>query len=113
MPYTAPSLILFFTRLLAHADIYCVKEPVGLSRLSGKRSDGLTLIAWKLRKCALWDVTIADTTLSYISITSQSTGSAAEHKAYRKREKYVDLAKNHVFVPIMPWRALVLFVPKV
>ena len=46
----------------------------------------------------VWDVTIADTTaMLYISVTSQSAGSAAEHAANRKRDKFVDMVKNHLF----------------
>ena len=60
-------------RSLVHADWQCVKEPAGLSRLDGKRADGLTLIPWRLEKCAAWDVIIADTTAMpwYINVTSQ------------------------------------------
>jgi hypothetical protein len=88
-------------RSLARADIQCVIEPAGLSRSDGKRPDGLTLIPWKLGKCAIWDVTIADTTAkSYIAATSQSAGSAAEFATDRKLAKYVDLSRNHHFVPI-------------
>ena len=38
--------------------------------------------------------------MSYISVTSQSAGRAEELAASRKRDKYVDFAKNHLFVPI-------------
>ena len=88
-------------RSLARADIQCVKEPAGLSRLDGKRPDGLTLIPWKLGKCAVWDVTIADTTaISYSSVSSLSAGNVAELAANKKHGKYTDLAKTHHFVPI-------------
>ena len=48
-------------RLFALADIQCVIEPAGLSRLDGERKKGLTLIRWEFGKCDMWDVNIADT----------------------------------------------------
>ena len=63
--------------------------------------DGLTLIPWKLEKCAVWDVNNAYTTAnSYILVISQPAGSAVELAANEKRDNYVTLANNHLFVPI-------------
>ena len=38
-----------------------MKEPVGLTRLDGKRPDGLTLIPWQDGKSLTWDVTVVST----------------------------------------------------
>ena len=77
------------------------KSQPGLSRLDDKGPNGLTLIPWKLGKCAVCDVTIADTSaISYISVTSQPHSRAAKLTANRKRDKYVDLANNHLSAPI-------------
>jgi hypothetical protein len=46
---------------LVRASVSSVKVPVGLSRSDGKRPDGLTLVPWQGGKCAIWDVTVADT----------------------------------------------------
>ena len=88
-------------RACVRADIPAVKEPTGLSRLDGKRPDGGTLIPWTSGKCLLWDVTIADTMAhSYSQISSISAGAVAERSSTRKEEKYSELAKSHIFVPI-------------
>ena len=76
-------------RAVTLANISSVKEPQGLSRSDGKRSDGMTLILWKTGKCALWDVTVMDTVIQpYVSQSSQCTGSAAVLAATRKSSKY-------------------------
>jgi len=62
-----------------------VKEPVGLTRLDGKRPDGLTLIPWQGGKFLTWDVTMVSTLAdSYLHSTSHSAGSAAETATVRK-----------------------------
>jgi len=38
-----------------------MKEPAGLTRLDGKRPDGLTLIPWQDGKSLMWDVTVVST----------------------------------------------------
>ena len=79
-------------RAVTLAGIPCVKEPQGPSRSDGKRPDGMTLIPWKVGKCALWDVTVIDTIAqSYVSQSSQCAGSAAELAATRKSSKYGEL----------------------
>ena len=37
------------------------KEPIGLARTDGKRSDGLTLLPWAGGKPLTWDITVAST----------------------------------------------------
>ena len=69
-----------------------VKEPSGLSRTDGKRPDGVTLVPWKSGRCVTWDVTVTDTLAqSYLPMTSQTTGAAAEAAADRKTAKYAPL----------------------
>ena len=47
------------------------------------------------------DTTIVDTlTSSYIAVSTQSTGSAAQTVAERKVSKYTGLLASHLFVPI-------------
>ena len=66
-----------------------------------KHLDGLTLILCKLGKFTFWYVITAETTdMSYISVTSQSAGNAAKLAANKNRDKYVDLSKNYLFLPI-------------
>ena len=45
-------------RAMQKAKIPAAKEPPGLLRSDNKRSDGVTLIAWKQGKCLAWDVTM-------------------------------------------------------
>jgi hypothetical protein len=88
-------------RALCRADTPAVKEPSGLSRSDGKRPDGLTLVPWACGRPAIWDVTITDTLAqSYVALSSEAAGSAAELAASRKNAKYIDLSRNHVFFPI-------------
>jgi len=78
-----------------------VKEPPGLSRIDGKRPDGLSLIPWQCGKSIVWDVTVIDTLAdSYISTTALTPGGAAEIAIRRKEAKYIDLTSSHVFIPI-------------
>ena len=66
-------------RALVQAKISAVREPANLSRLDGKRPDGLTLTSWKNGKCLIWDATVADTLCtSYVSQCSKNPGAAAD-----------------------------------
>ena len=88
-------------RALSRAGIPSSKEPSGLSRSDGKRPDGMTLIPWQAGKNLIWDVTVADTLCaSYLTITSQQPGSAAENASNRKEAKYSELARTHIFIPV-------------
>ena len=63
------------------------KEPNGLSRLDGKRPDGLTLVPCAQGKPLTWDVTVICTSVSsYLAAASQVAGSAAELAAARKED---------------------------
>jgi len=88
-------------RAFASAGIPAVKEPNGLTRLDGKRPDGLTLIPWKAGKPLTWDVTVSSTlAASYIESTSRTAGAAAELADIRKSAKYANLEPTHVFQPL-------------
>ena len=43
-------------RTISAVGVPITKEPVGLTRLDGKRPDGLTLIPWQGGKSLTWDV---------------------------------------------------------
>ena len=78
-----------------------MKEPVGLTRLDGKRPDGFTLIHWQDGKSLTWDVTIVSALAdSYLHVTSHSAGGAAETVSVRKESKYSTLPSDHLFQPI-------------
>jgi len=88
-------------RAFTSAGMPAVKEPTGLSRSDGRRSDGLSLLPWQTGKPLSWDVTVAATLAdSYISATSSSGGAAAEMEATRKMAKYVDLPASYLFQPV-------------
>jgi len=70
---------------MSKADILAVKEASCLLRTDGKRPDGVTLIPWKDGRCVTWDVTVTDMMAqSYLAVTSQTSGAAAEAAADRK-----------------------------
>jgi hypothetical protein len=58
---------------------------------------------WRVGRCLVWDVTVADTTTaSYLHSTSISAGSAAETAASHKETKYTELSHRYEFVPHGP-----------
>ena len=76
-------------RAVTSAGIPVTKEPVGLTRLDGKRPDGLTLTPWQGGKPLTWDVTVVSTLAdSYLHASSHSAGGAAEIASVRKESKY-------------------------
>ena len=78
-----------------------MKEPTGLSRSDGRRSDGLSLVLWQTGKPITWDVTVATTlAASYVSASSGAGGAAAELAATNKIAKYADLPASYIFQPI-------------
>jgi len=88
-------------RAISAAGVPITKEPVGLTRLDGKRPDGLTLIPWQGGKSLTWDVTVVSTLAdSYLHSTSRSAGSAAEAASVRKESKYSTLPSDLIFQPI-------------
>lgn len=88
-------------RSLLRASVPALKEPPGLLRSDGKRPDGATQIPWVAGKCLTWDVTVTDTLApSYVSLSANSAGNAAERAAVNKTAKYTGLAATHEFVPI-------------
>ena len=88
-------------RAFISSGIPASKEPTGLTRLDGKRPDGLTLIPWQGGKPLTWDVTVVSTLAdSYVDTAAQGAGSVAEMAAGRKSLKYAELARNYFFQPI-------------
>ena len=56
---------------------------------------------WQGGRCLTRDTIIVDTlTPSYIAVSTQITGSAAQTVAERKVSKYTGLLASHLFVPI-------------
>ena len=83
------------------AKIPTVTEPSGLSRVDGKRPDGLTLTTWKRGKCLIYDITFADTLCqSYVNQSARGAGIAADAREIKKISKYTNLAEDYWFVPI-------------
>jgi len=66
-----------------------------------KRPDGVTLIPWKDGRCSTRDVTVTDTMpKSYLPVTSQTSGAAAEVAVHRKTVKYAPLTQTYSFMAI-------------
>jgi len=82
-------------RAFTSAGIPATKEPVGLTRLDGKRPDGVTLVPWCTWKALTWDVTD-----SYVVSAAQEAGAPAELAASRKNSKYSLLSQSYHFQPI-------------
>ena len=81
--------------------IPCHLEPLGISRVDGKRPDGMSLIPWKCGKSFLWDATCPDTLVpSYISSSSKEARSVANEAERKKILKYSNLLSNYFFIPI-------------
>ena len=58
-------------RALKRSDVPATKEPAGLLRDDGKRSDGLTLVPWQNGRCPTWDTATVDTlATSYLTTTA-------------------------------------------
>ena len=88
-------------RGLVKAGVPSVKEPQGLLRSDGKRSDGVTQIPWEAGKYLAWDVTVVDTVApSYAAISSISAGKAAERAADKKVAKYLGITSSHSFAAL-------------
>ena len=86
---------------LGSAGFPAVTEPPGLCRSDGKRPDGMTLIPWLRGRALVWDFTCTDTcAASNVEASSIAPGEAAA-KAFRKKaDKYRDIFRNFIFVPV-------------
>jgi len=88
-------------RAFVSAGIPVTKEPNGLSRLDGKRPDGLSLIPWQKGKPLWRDVTVVcPLANSYLQSATASAGAVAELAATRKVAKYSTLKDQYIFQPI-------------
>ena len=87
-------------RGLTTAKIPATLEPTGLSRDDGKRPDGMTLTSWLKGRCLVWGATCVDTLApSYLNITKQKSGGAAEMQTQKKNRKYQSIIdKNYEFI---------------
>ena len=78
-----------------------MKQPSSLLSGEDKRPDGLTLVPLQGGRCLTWDATVVDTLApSYVAVSAQVTGSAAQAAAERKVSKYAGLPASRLFVPI-------------
>ena len=78
------------------------KEPVGLTRRDGKRSDRTTRRSGKL---LVWDVTVVSTLAdSYVATAALGCGEVAELAAARKCQKYTTPFQHTLFFQLsLPW----------
>ena len=75
------------------------KKPIWFA--PGRGPDGLTLVPWQGGRCLTGETTIVDMlTPSYIAVSTQITGSAAQTVAEMKVSKYTGLLSSHLFVQI-------------
>ena len=60
-----------------------------ITRLDGKRPDGLTLVPWQGGKPVTWDITVVSTLAqSYLHASGHSAAGATELAVSRKEAKY-------------------------
>ena len=79
-------------RAVKKAQYPTVKEPAGLARTDGKRSNGATLIPWTRGKPLAWGITIPETyARSYIDDTAARATAAADRAAANKIAKYTEI----------------------
>ena len=91
----------FIRRAVKKTQIPATKEPTGVSRTDGKRSDGATLISWVRGKPLAWDVTVADTYAASHNVeTAECAGAAVTKSAVNKTNKYSCLSETHHFLSI-------------
>jgi hypothetical protein len=87
-------------RALTSAGVPVTKEPLGINPGNGKRPDGMTLVPWRGGKALTWDATIVSSLAeSYVALSSNGAGLAAEKAASMKVEKYADLSAEYFFQP--------------
>ncbi|KAL1448357.1 hypothetical protein WDU94_014016 [Cyamophila willieti] len=81
-----------FHRALSLLHFHPKLEPSGISRLDGKRPDGITLTPWKRGQKLVWDVTCVDTLAqSYQHLSVQEASSAANLACKKKHDKYSNI----------------------
>ena len=79
-------------RALTTAGIPSRLEPAGVSRVDGKRRDGITVVPWKQRKLLVLDATCSDTFASfYVDDAARGVGNVATAAEARKKAKYSHL----------------------
>ena len=87
-------------RALTSAEFPARLEPTGLCRKDGNCPDGMTLFPYKHGKSLLWDVTCVDTLPeTYISLTSQTPGSAAD-KAEKAKQTCIKSCPTTITLPL-------------
>jgi len=85
------------------AGIRCIKEPFGLSRSDGKRSDDISLVPWEAGKPLTWDMTVICLLADFycVAAAAREAGSAAEEAACtHKSAKYSNIQTHHIFHPV-------------
>ena len=81
---------------LARAQIPSLLKPSGLSRLDGKRPDGVTVTPWQVGRTLVWHVTCPDTyAASHMALATREAGAVATAAEMKKTIKYVELARTH------------------
>ncbi len=88
-------------RTLSSLGAPCHLEPSGISRVDGKRPDGLSMLPWKNGKALIWDFTCPDTLApSYLTMSARDTGFVGDDAEKKKRLKYSNLLSSYIFIPI-------------
>ena len=88
-------------RSLASAGVPSQREPHDLSRLDGKRPDGVSMIPWSCGRPLVWDATCSDTfAKAYKSIASSRAGAVADRAEMQKARMYSRLEASHLFAPV-------------
>ena len=88
-------------RSLCSADISATIEPLCVSRISGKRPDGIYLFSQINGRCLLWNFACSDTLApSYVESSGKKPGKAAKQGEDRKTKHYEHLLNEYEFITI-------------
>ena len=78
-----------------------IREPQGVSRVDGKRPDGMSQFPWKNGRLLLWDFTCVDTVApSHVNDSAKCPGKASNDAETKKINHYSNLTQGYNFVPV-------------
>ena len=87
-------------RCFASARTPVTKDPTGLFRTDGKRSNGLTLVPWQSGKSLCWDVTVICPLAESCHLVRPRGRCCSGTRRFSQRGKYASIGSEYLFAPI-------------